>query len=193
MINSPSPTRAETTDVANAVLDGADAVMLSGETSVGAYPVRTVTTMARIISKTEELGLDQIHKIDWKLDSVGGAVTRSALNVAEIVGATHVVACTQSGDTARRLARYRGRIPLVAFTPVMKSAQALTLVWGTAVFHLLDYQTTEQMLHLVDEKLVRRGVCKPGDTVVVVFGEPIGVAGHTNSLNVHVVQDVSAQ
>lgn len=187
MIHAPSPTRAETSDVANAILDGADAVMLSGETSVGAYPVRTVATMARIIAKTEELGLASIHEIDWKLDSVSGAVTKSALNVGEIVGATHLVACTQSGDTARRLARYRGAIPLVAFTPVRKTAQALTLLWGTSVFHLDDYQTTEQMLHLVDSKLLERGLCKPGDQVVVLFGTPIGVPGHTNSLNVHVV------
>ncbi len=189
MIHAPSPTRAETSDVANAVLDGADAVMLSGETSVGAHPVRTVATMARIISKTEELGLARISRIDWKLGTVSGAVTHAAVDVGEIVGATHLVSGTQSGDTARRLARYRGSIPLIAFTPVCKTAHALTLLWGTSIFHLDDYQTTEQMLHLIDKKLVERGVCKPGDKVVVVFGEPVGVPGHTNSLNVHVVTD----
>ena len=193
MIGSPTPTRAETSDVANAILDGADAVMLSGETSIGAYPVKTVATMARIIAKTEDLGLDRIQKIDWKLDSVPGAVTISALNIASIVGATHVVSGTQSGDTARRLARYRGQIPLVAFTPNTKTAHVLTLVWGTQVFRLPGYKTTEELLHLIDKELVECGVCQPGDRVVVVFGEPIGVPGHTNSLNVHVVQDVTGK
>lgn len=192
MIGSPTPTRAETSDVANAVLDGADAVMLSGETSIGAYPVRTVATMARIIAQTEAMGMDRIQKIDWKLDSVPGAVTMSALNIAHIVGATHIVSGTQSGDTARRLARYRGRIPLVAFTPDVKTAHVLTLLWGTQVFGLLEYHTTEEMLYLVDKKLIEQGVCQPGDRVVVVFGSPIGVRGHTNSLNVHVVQDVTS-
>ena len=193
MIGSPTPTRAETSDVANAILDGADAVMLSGETSIGAYPVKTVATMARIIAKTEDLGLDRIQKIDWKLDSVPGAVTISALNIASIVGATHVVSGTQSGDTARRLARYRGQIPLVAFTPNTKTAHVLTLVWGTQVFRLPGYKTTEELLHLIDKELVECGLCRPGDRVVVVFGEPIGVPGHTNSLNVHVVQDVTGK
>ncbi len=191
MIQSPTPTRAETSDVANAVLDGADAVMLSGETSVGAYPVRTVDTMARIIVKTEELGLDRIQKIDWKLDSIPGAVTMSALDIGRIVGATRLIACTQSGDTARRLARYRGSIPMVAFTPILKTAQVLTLLWGAQVFPLAEYSTTDEMLRLVDTKLIERGVCQPGERVVVVFGSPIGVPGRTNSLHVHVVEDVT--
>lgn len=193
MIGSPTPTRAETSDVANAVLDGADAVMLSGETSVGAYPVRTVETMARIITKTEELGLDRISRIDWKLDSIPGAVTMSALDIGRIVEASHLIACTQSGDTARRLARYRGAIPMVAFTPIRKTAQNLTLLWGTQVFALAEYSNTDEMLRLVDTQLIGRGVCRPGERVVVVFGSPIGVEGHTNSLHVHVVEDVTSQ
>lgn len=162
--------------------------MLSGETSVGAYPVRTVATMSRIVEKTEELGLARIQTINWQLDSITGAVTKSALSIAEITGATHVVSCTLSGDTARRLARHRDSVPLVTFTPVEKTAHALTLLWGTAVFQLLDYDDTAGMLRRIDTKLVERGVCQPGDLIVVVFGELGGESG-TNSLNVHTVQD----
>ena len=117
MINSPVPTRAETSDVANAVLDGADAVMLSGETSVGDYPVVVVETMARIIESTEEHGLERIAPLTTKPRTQGGAITLAALEVAEFVDAKYLCVFTQSGDSARRLSRLRSRIPMIAFTP----------------------------------------------------------------------------
>ncbi|MDQ6641687.1 MAG: pyruvate kinase, partial [Actinomycetota bacterium] len=117
MITNPAPTRAEASDVANAVLDGADAVMLSGETSVGAYPIETVKTMARIIASTEDHELAHMAAIDWQPRTRGGVIAKAAAEVAERVGAKYLVAFTQSGDSARRLARYRGEIPVLAFTP----------------------------------------------------------------------------
>ncbi len=124
MISAPRPTRAEASDVANAVLDGADAVMLSGETSVGEYPIETVETMARIIESTEDHGLARMAAIDWQPRTRGGVIAKAAAEVAERVGAKYLVAFTQSGDSARRLSRYRGPIPMLAFTPVPGRALA---------------------------------------------------------------------
>src|SRR4029077_21018698 len=111
MITNPRPTRAEASDVANAVLDGADAVMLSGETSVGEYPIETVETMARIVASTEDHELTSMAAIDWQPRPRGGVIAKAAAEVAERVGASYTVAFTQSGDSARRLARYRGKVP----------------------------------------------------------------------------------
>ena len=134
MISSPRPTRAEASDVANAVLDGADAVMLSGETSVGKFPIGTVETMARIIESTEDHGLARMAAIDWQPRTRGGVIAKAAAEVAERVGAKYLVAFTQSGDSARRLSRYRGSIPMLAFTPVPVVRSQLALSWGVETF-----------------------------------------------------------
>src|SRR5699024_10434448 len=115
MINYPRPTRAETSDVANAVLDGSDAVMLSGETSIGSYPVETVSTMARIVETVESHGLDRIPPLGTKPRTKGGAITKAAAETGELLEAKYLVAFTQSGDSARRMSRLRSFIPLVAF------------------------------------------------------------------------------
>ena len=117
MIENPRPTRAEASDVANAVLDGADAVMLSGETSVGAYPIEAVETMARIIESTEDHGLAHMAGITWNPETRGGIIAKAAVEIAERTGARYIVAFTQSGDSARRLAMLRGNIPVLAFSP----------------------------------------------------------------------------
>src|SRR6476619_6075748 len=117
MITHSRPTRAEASDVANAVLDGADAVMLSGETSVGDYPIEAVETMARIIESTEDHGLARMAAIQWEPHTRGGIIAKAAAEVAERVGAKFLVAFSQSGDTARRLSRYRSEVPVLAFTP----------------------------------------------------------------------------
>ena len=121
MISNPAPTRAEASDVANAVLDGADAVMLSGETSVGEYPIETVRTMARIISSTENHELHHMAAIDWQPRTRGGVIAKAAAEVADRVGAKYLVAFTQSGDSARRLARYRGHDPGARLHPGARS------------------------------------------------------------------------
>src|SRR4051812_26954797 len=130
MISAPRPTRAEASDVANAVLDGADAVMLSGETSVGDYPVITVETMARIIENTESHGMDQMHGIIWDPHTTSGVITKAAMDVAQRIGAKFLVTFTTSGDSARRLTRLRSSIPVLAFTPYEETRAALTLNWG---------------------------------------------------------------
>src|SRR3954452_16836706 len=134
MIATPRPTRAEASDVANAVLDGADAVMLSGETSVGEYPIETVRTMARIIGSTEDHELASMAAIDWQPLTRGGVIAKAAAEVAERVGAKYLVAFTQSGDSARRLARYRGAIPVLAFTPEASVRSQLAMTWGVETF-----------------------------------------------------------
>ena len=125
MISSPRPTRAEASDVANAILDGADAVMLSGETSVGEYPVLTVETMARIVENTEAHGMDQMHGIDWDPHTTS-MITKAAEEVAQRIGAKFLVTFTTSGDSARRLTRLRSTIPVLAFTPYEETRAALT-------------------------------------------------------------------
>lgn len=189
MISSPRPTRAETSDVANAVLDGTDAVMLSGETSVGEFPVITVQTMARIIESTEEHGLDRIPPLGTKPRTQGGAVTLAAAEVAEFVEAKFLCVFTQSGDSARRMARIRSHIPMLAFTPVEGIRRRMSLTWGITSF-LVDMVThTDAMYRQVDDILLERGLAEIGDKVVVISGSPPGITGSTNDMRVHQIGD----
>ena len=189
MINSPVPTRAETSDVANAVLDGADAVMLSGETSVGDYPVVVVETMARIIESTEEHGLERILPLTTKPRTQGGAITLAALEVAEFVDAKFLCVFTQSGDSARRLSRLRSRIPMIAFTPEPDIRRRMALTWGIRSTLVEMVQHTDLMYHQVDDYLLQNGLAEEGDKVVVISGSPPGIVGSTNDLRVHKVGD----
>ena len=184
MISSPRPTRAEASDVANAVLDGADAVMLSGETSVGQYPVLAVETMARIVNNTESHGLEQVHDIDWDPHTTSGVITKAAAEVAGRINAKFLVAFTHSGDAARRLARLRTRIPVLAFTPIEDTRSHLTLSWGVESFLVPMVGHTDDMIRQVDKALIESGRIETGDRVVIVAGSPPGVAGHTNMVRV---------
>jgi pyruvate kinase len=189
MITSPAPTRAEASDVANAVLDGADAVMLSGETSVGEYPIETVRTMARIITSTEDHELHHMAAIDWQPRTRGGVVAKAAAEVAERVGAKYLVAFTQSGDSARRLARYRGSIPVLAFTPEAQVRSQLALTWGVETFKTVSVEHTDEMVRQVDEQLLAIGRVEEGDLVVIIAGSPPGIPGSTNALRIHRMGD----
>ncbi|MCD0481566.1 pyruvate kinase [Streptacidiphilus sp. ASG 303] len=195
MINASRPTRAEASDVANAVLDGTDAVMLSGETSVGKYPVETVRTMARIITAVEDdvlaQGLPPLAA-SGKPRTQGGAVARAAAEIGDFLDAEFLVAFTQSGDTARRLARYRSPIPVLAFTyePAVRSRLALT--WGVETFLGPLAANTDEMVEQVDAQLLRIGRCQKGDTVVITAGSPPGLAGRTNLVRVHHVGEDDA-
>jgi pyruvate kinase len=189
MISSPVPTRAETSDVANAVLDGADAVMLSGETSVGEYPVITVATMARIVASTEDHGLERIPPLGTKPRTQGGAITLAAAEVADFVDAKYVCVFTESGDSARRMSRLRFKIPMKAFTPDAAIQRRMALTWGIESF-LVDRVThTDAMYHQVDEKLIAAGLAEVGEKVVVISGSPPGLPGGTNDLRVHTIGD----
>ena len=189
MIHSPVPTRAETSDVANAVLDGADAVMLSGETSVGEYPVVTVQTMARIVASTEDHGLERIVPLTNKPRTQGGAITLAAIEVAEFVEAKFLCIFTESGDSARRMSRLRSKIPMLAFTPEPGIRRRLALTWGIQTY-LVDRVThTDAMFGQVDDILLGQGLAQLGDKVVVISGSPPGIAGSTNDIRVHRVGD----
>jgi pyruvate kinase len=189
MISSPRPTRAEVSDVAGAVAAGADAVMLSAETSVGAYPIDTVATMSRIVAAAEESSLRAEHHLSRMPTTTGGAIARAAAEVGAIIGAKALVAFTMTGETARRLARYRSPIPLLAFTtdPAIRSQLALT--WGVETFIVPEVRHTDDMVHEVDSALVRLNRCAIGDKIVIVAGSPPGSPGKTNGLRVHRIGD----
>ncbi|MEU2153589.1 pyruvate kinase [Streptomyces sp. NPDC019396] len=188
MVDNSRPTRAEASDVANAVIDGTDAVMLSGETSVGSYPVETVRTMSRIVAAAEEdilaRGLPPLTERN-KPRTQGGAVARAAAEIGDFLGARFLVAFTQSGDTVRRLSRYRSPIPLLAFTPDPATRSRLNLTWGVEAFLVPQAASTDAMVDQVDEELLRIGRCVKGDIVVITAGSPPGVSGSTNLVRVH--------
>ncbi|QNP57011.1 pyruvate kinase [Tessaracoccus defluvii] len=190
MITNPRPTRAEASDVANAILDGADAVMLSGETSVGDFPVETVSTMARIVEKTEHEGHEEIHIIDWDPHTTGGILAKAAAEVAERIGARYLVAFTKSGDTGRRLARLRSPIPMLVFSPEKSTRQTMTLSWGVNTLITPEFSSQEEMVEAVDRDLRSRGQIEVGERIVIVSGSPMGVPGKTNNLRVHKVKEL---
>jgi pyruvate kinase len=189
MIAAPAPTRAEASDVANAVIDGADAVMLSGETSVGEYPIQTVETMARILASAEDHGLEHMAAIDWAPRTSSGVIAKAAAEVAERVSAKYLVAFTTSGDSARRLSRYRGQIPILAFTPNAATRSQLSVTWGVETFKTDTVEHTDQMVRQVDEALLDIGRVKEGELVVIIAGSPPGIPGSTNALRIHRMGD----
>ena len=189
MITNSTPTRAEATDCANAVLDGADALMLSGETSVGAFAIEAVTTMARIIARTEEVMLDQIPPLRHRPATKGGAITKAAKDIGEIVGAKYLVAFTQSGDSARRLSRLRSAIPILALTPEVPVYNQLALSWGVESLITRVVSNTDEMVKQVDALLIESKRVPKGETVLIIAGSPPGIPGSTNALRVHIVGD----
>ncbi len=189
MIENSRPTRAEASDCANAVLDGADAIMLSGETSVGKWPIEAVAAMARIIESVEEHGLERVPPLGTRPHTVGGAVTAAAADIGELLGAKYLVTFTQSGDSAKRLSRIRSKLPMLAFTPLQTTRSQLALTWGIETYLVPKTQHTDQMAMQVDESLLENGLCVEGDTVVIVAGSPPGIKGTTNALRVHRIGD----
>ncbi len=189
MVSAPRPTRAEASDVANAVLDGADAVMLSGETSVGAYPIDAVSTMARIATTVEEHGLDQVAVVDWQPKTRSGIICKAAVEVAERCDAKYLVAFTQSGDSARRLVRIRSDVPVLAFTPEPAVRSQLALSWGVETFLGEMVEHTDEMVMQVDRGLLDIERATQGELVVIVAGSPPGIPGSTNALRIHRMGD----
>ena len=189
MISNSRPTRAEATDCANAVLDGADALMLSGETSVGEFPIETVQTMARIIEKTEEGGLDRIRPLSHKPRTKGGAITKAAAEVGEIVGAKFLVAFTKSGDSARRMARLRSHIPILALTPDLGTYNRMALTWGVESMLAPMVSHTDEMVRQVDSLLIESARAEIGEVIMIVAGAPPGIPGSTNAMRVHRIGD----
>ncbi|MTD16750.1 pyruvate kinase [Nakamurella sp. YIM 132087] len=184
MIEHSRPTRAEASDVANAVLDGADAVMLSGETSVGKYPFLTVATMARIIEAVESESV-AAPPLSHVPRTKRGVLSYAARDIGERLEAKALVAFTQSGDTVRRLARLHTHLPLLAFTPLESTRNQLALTWGTKTFEVESVDSTDEMVALVDTAMLELTGYQVGDTVVIVAGSPPNTPGSTNLIRVH--------
>jgi pyruvate kinase len=189
MINNSQPTRAEATDCANAVLDGADALMLSGETSVGEFPIESVKIMSRIIERTEAIALDQIPPLKHSPATKGGAITKAATEVGMTVGAKFLVAFTQSGDSARRMSRLRSPIPMLALTPDIGTYNRLALSWGVESMLTSVVNHTDEMVMQVDSILINSKRVNVGDLVLIVAGSPPGIPGSINAMRVHKIGD----
>ena len=189
MVSDLRPTRAEVSDVANAVFDGSDAVMLSAETSVGAYPAHTVATMGRIVA-TAESGLRQREKAAERVTrededaGISEAVAAAACELGRLIGAVALCCFTRTGNTAQRLARQRSPLPLIAFAHDESVRARLAFTWGIESAVLAPATTPETMPAEVSRGLTAMGICPPGSLVVVVSGSRSGVAGYTDSVRV---------
>ncbi|MCZ2856997.1 pyruvate kinase [Blastococcus sp. VKM Ac-2987] len=186
MITNSRPTRAEASDVANAVLDGTDAVMLSGETSVGAYPIGAVRTMDRIIAAVEGDHMP-VPEILRRSRSRSGAIVRAAKDIGESLDVKALATFTQTGETTRRLASLHPRMPLLAFTVDPRVRSRLALSWGVETFLVPSVEHTDDMVAQVDFSLLSIGRLQVGDRVVVVAGSPPNTVGSTNLIRVHEV------
>jgi len=189
MITNSRPTRAEVTDCANAVLDGADALMLSGETSVGSFPDEAVRTMARIIEKTETDALHLVPALQHDPKTKGGAITKAAADVGRVIGARVLATFTKTGDSARRMSRLRSNIPLVALTPDETTYRQLALSWGVEPFITPLVKTTDEMVKQVDAILIAENRVATGEFIMIVAGSPPGIPGSTNAMRVHRIGD----
>ena len=190
MIKNPRPTRAEASDCANAILDGADAVMLSGETSVGAYPIETVRTMAAIIESTEENGGERIASIPGYFASDrAGVICDAAARIAEHMDARYLVTFTQSGTSARLLSRMGRPIPMLAFTPLETTRRRLALSWGIQTYRVPEVQHTDDMVWQLDQVVQSSRLADIGEQLVIVAGMPPGIPGSSNMLRIHEVGD----
>ncbi|CAB0608601.1 pyruvate kinase [Corynebacterium diphtheriae] len=183
MIENLRPTRAEASDVANAVLDGADAVMLSGETSVGIDPANVVRTMSRIVSYAEIDG--RVPNLAHIPRTKRGVISYSARDIAERLNAKALVAFTSSGDTAKRVARLHSQLPLLVFTPHQEVRSQLALTWGVETFLTDEVKDTDEMMRTLDEQLLALDTYSEDDMIVLVAGTPPGVQGNTNMIHVH--------
>ena len=184
MIEHSRPTRAEASDVANAVLDGADAVMLSGETSVGKFPTLAVRTMARIIEAVENESV-VVPPLTHVPRTKRGVISYAARDIGERLSVAALVAFTQTGDTVRRLARLHTRLPLLAFTPMEATYRQLSLTWGVQSFVVPPVDSTDAMVRQVDNAVAQIDGFVTGDTVVIVAGSPPNTSGSTNLIRVH--------
>jgi pyruvate kinase len=196
MQRNPRPTRAEASDVANAIFDGTDAIMLSGETAAGNYPVEAVQTMHNIASRAEEaLNHKEILSARSKAnehnitDAIGQSVAHTALNL----DVNAIITPTESGHTARMISKYRPKAPIVAVTASDTTKRSLALVWGVYPQIGPQARTTDEMLDIAVDESVNSGLVKHGDLVVITAGVPVGEAGTTNLMKIHVVGDIIAK
>jgi len=190
MVRAPVPTRAEATDVANAVLDGTDALMLSEESAMGKYPVKAVETMAKIAREAEtgyphdDRLLQSVHST---LPEINDATARAACQIADQINARAIVAFTSGGTTALRVSKYRPFPPIIAVTPSDKVMRRLALVWGTHPEKQAHYDTLDDLFEVAGRIARERGIAQPGESIVLTAGLPLMVTGSTNLVKVHVV------
>jgi pyruvate kinase len=188
MIDNPRPTRAEASDVANAVLDGTDAVMLSGETATGHYPVEAVQVMERVATIAEE----HIECEEWlrrvgEASAPSEAIARATVEIAMELNAAAIITSTMSGHTAQMVARYRPCVPVLAATPNAVVYRRMALVWGVVPLLVPEYTSTDEMIETTTRAARDAGLVRPGDRVVITAGIPAGGEGKTNMLKVHVI------
>jgi pyruvate kinase len=189
MTTARRPTRAEASDVATAVFDGTDAVMLSGETAVGAHPALVVSTMSRIILEAEQSSFYDLQPSDLgRRMRISEAIARNACDIAEEVGGRVIVAFTESGQTARFASQARPRVPIIGLSPNEKTLRRLALFWGVMPLHVEPLRDSDQMIDRAHALLLAQGVVSPGDSFVTIFGAPVGVSGTTNAIQVQVVE-----
>jgi len=192
MINNPRATRAESSDVANAVLDGTDAVMLSGETAAGKYPVEAVKTMDKII-KSVESNADGLYyslkykKPDWKEKQIIESLAYSCVTIADNIEAKAISTITHSGSTARRISKFRPRVPIVAFTESLIVRRQLNLVWGVQSVRLKEIFDTDISVKLMEDYLQNNGYVNTGDRVIIATGMPVAKRGRTNMIKVSTI------
>ncbi|MBN1287042.1 MAG: pyruvate kinase [Anaerolineae bacterium] len=193
MIENPRPTRAEASDVANAILDGTDAVMLSGETAVGKYPVPAVEMMAKIAQIVEAKMPGQIDKVNFGTvkhrHPVTDAISVATCEIAEDLDARLIVSFSWSGYTARQVAKERPRKPIVALSPHDVTCRRLALSWGVLPVLVGQYKSTDEMLENMEHTVLELGLADPGDVVVVTGGIPLGGGGRTNFIKVHALSE----
>jgi pyruvate kinase len=190
MRENPRPTRAEVSDVANAVIDHTDAVMLSNETAVGKYPVVTVQTMADIISETEKSHYDNLEVRDYKSKTheIDNVISEMSRMIAERLDAKVILAASLSGETGRLISRHRPELPIVVATNNERTRHQLNLSWGVYPFILPDCRTIEELVERSISYLKKHKIVRSGDSLIVVAGEPVGQAGHVNLIEVREVE-----
>ena len=196
MQRNPRPTRAEASDVANAILDGTDAIMLSGETAAGKYPVEAVETMARIASRAESAlrYRDLFRQRSRELEvSITDSISQAVVHTAEALNCAAIITSTESGHTARMVSKYRPRAPIVAVTPHEEVMRKLTLVWGVHPVKGREVSSTDEMLQSAIDSSLAAQTVRHGDLVVITAGVPVGQPGTTNLIKVHVISDVLAK
>jgi pyruvate kinase len=196
MQRNPRPTRAEASDVANAVFDGTDAVMLSGETAAGKYPVESVLTMARIAVRAEsalEYREIFVRTAQAQQTTVTEAISQAVANSALELGAKAILTATESGYTARMVSKYRPKSPIIAVTPDERVIRRLSLVWGVTPVMGVNAKTTDELFDLAVESSIKSGLVSLGDIVVITAGVPVGRSGTTNLIKIHHVGEMIAK
>jgi pyruvate kinase len=183
MLQNPRPTRAEVADIANAVLDGTDALMLSEESAAGNYPVEAVKTLAKVALETERI-LESRYQMEGIQKNVPEAISYAAISLARDLQVRAFLVPTASGSTARMIARYRPSQPIIAISPNPQTVKTLCLVWGVYPFQIRPFQSTDMMIRLVQKKALASGIVKKGDLVAITAGLPLNQPGTTNLITV---------